>query len=190
MAQQNNNNNSIQFYSILVYLCAESTARWPITETAKYINIIIITIIIQLCFIGVIAQQNNNNNIFFPYGSTAPWGPRPRHCTTLHDHTLDTPHSVGLLWTRDQQVAETSTWQHTTLTRETSMPPAEFEPTILVSERPQTHALDRAATGIGNNNNNNKSLRFAYHRVIFLQSLSQEAINYLNECRTAYLSTI
>jgi hypothetical protein len=31
---------------------------------------------------------------------------------------LDTPHSVGLLWTRDQPVAETSTWQHTTLTRD------------------------------------------------------------------------
>jgi hypothetical protein len=29
------------------------------------------------------------------------------------------------------------------------MPPVEFEPTILVSERPQTHALDRKATGIG-----------------------------------------
>jgi hypothetical protein len=28
------------------------------------------------------------------------------------------------------------------------MPPVEFELTILVSERPQTHALDRAATGI------------------------------------------
>ena len=27
--------------------------------------------------------------------------------------------------------------------------PAEFEPTILASERPQTQALDRAATGIG-----------------------------------------
>ena len=27
----------------------------------------------------------------------------------------DTPQSVGLLWTSDQPVAETSTWQHTTL---------------------------------------------------------------------------
>ena len=27
----------------------------------------------------------------------------------------DTPHSVGLLWTSGQLVAETSTWQHTTL---------------------------------------------------------------------------
>jgi hypothetical protein len=30
------------------------------------------------------------------------------------------------------------------------MPPVGFEPIILVSERPQTHALDRTATGIGN----------------------------------------
>jgi hypothetical protein len=28
----------------------------------------------------------------------------------------DTPHSIGLLWKSDQPVAETSTWQHTTLT--------------------------------------------------------------------------
>jgi hypothetical protein len=30
----------------------------------------------------------------------------------------DTPHSVGLFWTSDRPVAETSTWQHTTLTRD------------------------------------------------------------------------
>ena len=29
------------------------------------------------------------------------------------------------------------------------MPPTEFEPAIPASERPQTHALDRAATGTG-----------------------------------------
>jgi hypothetical protein len=29
------------------------------------------------------------------------------------------------------------------------MPPAGFEPAIPASERPQTHALDRAANGIG-----------------------------------------
>ena len=29
------------------------------------------------------------------------------------------------------------------------MPSVEFEPTIPASERPQTHALDRAATGVG-----------------------------------------
>ena len=62
----------------------------------------------------------------------------------------DTPQSVGLLWTSDQPVAETSTWQHTTLTTERRpRPPVGFEPTIPVSERPQTHALDRAASKIG-----------------------------------------
>jgi hypothetical protein len=30
-----------------------------------------------------------------------------------------------------------------------SCPPVGFEPTIPVSERPQTHALDRTTTGIG-----------------------------------------
>ena len=33
--------------------------------------------------------------------------------------------------------------------QQNSMPPAEFEPTIPVSERPHTHALGRAATGTG-----------------------------------------
>jgi hypothetical protein len=32
---------------------------------------------------------------------------------------------------------------------ETAMPPAGFEPAVPASERPQTHHLDRAATGIG-----------------------------------------
>jgi hypothetical protein len=38
---------------------------------------------------------------------------------------------------------------HNTHKRQTSMPPVGFEPTILLSKRPQTHALDRTATGIG-----------------------------------------
>jgi hypothetical protein len=62
----------------------------------------------------------------------------------------DTPHSVGLLWTSDQPDAETSIWQHTARTkdrepcsrRDSNTQPKE-------RERPQTHALDRAATGIG-----------------------------------------
>jgi len=40
---------------------------------------------------------------------------------------------------------------HNTHNRQTSMPPVEFEPTISAGERPQTYALDRAATGIGMN---------------------------------------
>jgi len=36
---------------------------------------------------------------------------------TSRSHS-DTPHSVGILWTSDQPDAGTSTWQHTTLTRD------------------------------------------------------------------------
>jgi hypothetical protein len=75
---------------------------------------------------------------------------RCRGCLFSLDHTHDTHHlSVGLLWTRDRPVAETSTWQHKHCTRQTSMPPVGFEPTIPASARQQTYALDRAATGIG-----------------------------------------
>ena len=38
---------------------------------------------------------------------------------------------------------------YNTHNRQTSMPPAGFEPTISAGERPQTYALDRAATGTG-----------------------------------------
>jgi len=74
---------------------------------------------------------------------TAPQGARASALSRLHDHT-DTPQSAGLLWTSDQPHANTSTSQHTTFT-----PPAGFGPSIPASERPQTHAFDRAATGIG-----------------------------------------
>jgi hypothetical protein len=62
----------------------------------------------------------------------------------------DAPQSVGLLWTIDELVAETSTWQHTTLTTDKyPCPRWDSNLTISVGERPQTYALDRAATGNG-----------------------------------------
>jgi hypothetical protein len=50
--------------------------------------------------------------------ATAPSGPGPPHRDFMITHIWDTPHSVGLLCTSDQSVAETSTWQNTTLTRD------------------------------------------------------------------------
>jgi len=49
--------------------------------------------------------------LFLPHGAMAPSGPEHPHY-----RGLDTPHSLQLLWMGDQPVAETSTWQHTTLT--------------------------------------------------------------------------
>ena len=59
----------------------------------------------------------------------------------------DTPHSVELLRMGHQPDAEPppDNVQHS---QQTSMPPVGFEHTIPASERPQNHALDRAATSI------------------------------------------
>jgi hypothetical protein len=47
--------------------------------------------------------------IFFLHGAAAQRGLWPPHSRGFRDHTLDAPQSVGLLWTSDQSVAETST---------------------------------------------------------------------------------
>ena len=60
----------------------------------------------------------------------------------------DTPHLVGIHRTSDRPDAETSTGQHTALTRDNHTL-TWFEPKIPASERPQTYALYLAATGIG-----------------------------------------
>jgi hypothetical protein len=64
----------------------------------------------------------------------------------MWSHTIR--HAVGLLCTSDQLVTETSTYagQHN---RQTSMSWAWFELAISATKRPQTYALDRAATEIG-----------------------------------------
>jgi len=62
---------------------------------------------------------------------------------------LDTPHSVGLLWTSDQPVAETSTSKYTTLTRDRHLCPQwDLNPSISASKQPQAHELVSTATGI------------------------------------------
>ena len=68
----------------------------------------------------------------------------------LQPHSLDTPHTVWLLWTSDQPNTETSTSQQTTLTRDNVHAPAGFGATVPASGRSQAHALDGAATWIGN----------------------------------------
>jgi hypothetical protein len=50
----------------------------------------------------------------------------------------DTPHSVGLPWTCDEPVAETSTRRHTTVTRYRHPCSGGIEPAIPASERKQT----------------------------------------------------
>ena len=92
------------------------------------------------------------NNIFNP---PPPCGASTRFLVMAspygasRSHSLCTTHSVCPLWTSDQPDAETSTWQHNSHKRQTSMPPSGFELAVTTGERSQTHALDRAGVGIG-----------------------------------------
>jgi len=86
---------------------------------------------------------------FFCHGATAPSGPRPPHyrgfIITLRHTTLGrTPLDEWLVRSRDCYLTT-----HNTHKRQTSMTPAGFELTFTTRERPQTHALDSAATGVG-----------------------------------------
>ena len=73
------------------------------------------------------------------------------HLITLnHTHTHTHTHTIGLLWTRDQPDAETSTWQQTTYRRDRhACPGRNSNPQSQQAWGPKTYALDRAATGIG-----------------------------------------
>jgi hypothetical protein len=76
-------------------------------------------------------------------GATAARGPRPPHSRVF---TITFWHNtVGLLWTSDQPDAETSTWQHTALTRD-QHPCSRWDSNL---QPQQTHALHRAVIGIG-----------------------------------------
>jgi hypothetical protein len=59
-----------------------------------------------------------------------------------------TPHSAGLFRTSDRPSTILYLATHDTLNRQTYMISAGFEPEIPAREQPQTHGLDRAATGI------------------------------------------
>ena len=59
-----------------------------------------------------------------------------------------TPHYRGLLWTSDRVDGE-NLRTNNSRKGQTSMPPVGYEPSFPESKRPQSHALDRAATGIG-----------------------------------------
>jgi len=112
----------------------------------------------------------------FSQDATAPPPPVGQGLLIIEDSWLhsDAPQSVGLLWTSDGPVAETSTWQHETHTtdRQTSMPPARFEPAIPASELPQTHALDRAASGTEKyTNNQQNAFQYLWHILVTMFSI-------------------
>jgi hypothetical protein len=76
---------------------------------------------------------------------------------------VSTSHSVGLGPRRDLYLTT-----HITHRRQTSMPPAAFEPAIPEREWPHTHALDRAATGIGLLQDNRSKFTTSFNLLLYV----------------------
>ena len=68
------------------------------------------------------ATQSSLNHLYHTTSSPLPDSPQLPYASSLpplqYHNQSDTQQSVGLPWTSDRYVAETSTWQHTTITRE------------------------------------------------------------------------
>ena len=89
-------------------------------------------------------------NIFFFIWRNSPQWATASSFTRFLDHTQRRT-TVGRtpVGERSDQRRDLYLTAHNTHNRQTFMPPVGFEPTITAGERPQTPALDRAATGTG-----------------------------------------
>jgi hypothetical protein len=101
----------------------------------------------------MINQQNNIQVSSPPTAQQPPVGQDLLIIEASRTHSQETTHSTTPFaeWpTRRRDIYLTT---HSTQKKQIglSKPPAGFEPAIPASERPQIHALDGAATGIGNN---------------------------------------
>jgi hypothetical protein len=93
--------------------------------------------------------NSNVNILHFFCGATALFVPRPSHCrgfkiTLKHTIVARTPVDECSAFRRGLYLTV-----HSTRKRQTSMPPAVFEPAVPASEGPQTYVLEGAAIGIG-----------------------------------------
>jgi hypothetical protein len=95
-------------------------------------------------------QRNGPQTILIFLGATFPQWDRASSFTRFLDHTQRRI-TVGITpldeWSARRRDLYLTT--HNTNNRQTYMPSVGFEPTISSVERPQTYALDSAATGIG-----------------------------------------
>ena len=82
------------------------------------------------------------NKFHPPHGAAAPNGPEPHH----RRFTITLDRTSLYVWSARRRDLYLTT--QNTHKRQISIGPAEFEPTIPANERPQTHGLDRPATGI------------------------------------------
>jgi hypothetical protein len=101
------------------------------------------SVVQRLVTILTTVQWTTVTMFLFPLRGSSPSGAKASSLPRLRDHTRQDSSGqvVSSVW---RPLLKT----HNTYKRQIPFPPAAFEPTIPVNERPQIHALDRAATGI------------------------------------------
>jgi hypothetical protein len=95
----------------------------------------------HICSLHSVLQSYHHHHHQWLYSPCGPWPPHTGGFIIYFRHL------VGLLWTSDQPVAKASTYtgQHNIRTqRQTSMPPAGFEPTIPATKWPRLMPLGSA----------------------------------------------
>jgi len=102
--------------------------------------------------VQVLNEQKNYNtsfNLFFPLWCNNPTRAQAASLFRFRDlQSLDTPHEVELLWTRDRSVAETSTWQNLTSIRDRHACPCGIR-TRNPSKRPTADLCSKTAGPLG-----------------------------------------
>ena len=87
--------------------------------------------------------------LFVCFGRDGPQWARASSFTRFLDHIRRRTTVGRTLDERSPRSRDIYLTIHNTHNRQTSMAPVGFEPTTPAGERPQTYALDRAATGTG-----------------------------------------
>jgi len=106
-------------------------------------------VLLQCCPFLHVSYQNKPFHFISILWLCGPTRARPSSFFWFLDHTQQrtivgrTPLDEWSAWRRDLYLTTQNTHK-----RRTSLPPTGFEPTIPAGERPQTHVLDHAATGI------------------------------------------
>jgi len=95
--------------------------QWPPTPTnAEFWMVWSYTATSPLCLLGwpwnTCLRIHSIKKPFFPHASTTLVGQGLLIVEASRSRSDTPPHLVGLLWTSDQPIAETCTWQHTALT--------------------------------------------------------------------------
>ena len=116
--------NKVPEHGCHFFLSTASPIEYASCKSVKT-NLVSLNIRAKICRFLYVRVNMYKYCLFFFQGSTAIVA-KGLLISDLSRSPSDTPQSVGLLWTRDRPVTETSTWQHKTLTTDSYLCPRRY----------------------------------------------------------------